>query len=157
MHATQCSITALPINLLTFYLLFDNCRYPFQGSHLIKHELGVKLKLFRKAPHNLLGARMLVSSPTWESWIEAKSDPFFIDHKIQGTTVFPGAAYVEMALAAVQEHDSTRGNVFSALMEPNATEADIPEKLIKREGIVGSSPKPKVCKSGPNQKISLIL
>ena len=67
--------------------------------------------------HNLLGTRVHVSMPTWESWIEPQSDPFIADHKIQGATVYPGAAYIEMALAAVQEHERTKGKVFPVSME----------------------------------------
>ena len=67
--------------------------------------------------HNLLGSRINSSNPTWESIIETKTDPFIADHIIQGAAVFPGAGYIEMALAAVQELDETKGNIFSSNLD----------------------------------------
>ena len=58
------------------------------------------------ARHPLLGAR--VSSPAISGWVfervldEARAD-YLSDHRLGGRTLVPGAAFVEMALAAVRE------------------------------------------------------
>ena len=69
--------------------------------------------MYGEPSHNLLGNRINSRNPTWESTIETKTDPLIADHIIQGAAVFPGAGYIEMALAAVQELDQTKGEIFS--------------------------------------------
>jgi acyl transferase domain-containing protein/acyl carrier protein len=39
----------------------------------------------------------------WEQWVSAVSPAFLADHRLQGQVIFPGAGYVEMALAAASE------------------------------------------------------
>ncbi|MDI1431901.1 SDR family NAD(P)-dependent oxidoreductase [Polyangium sorediatum] len=57
--------------------------------------------------HPLLGARVSPAAAPeihcWEVWIDVKSFPYLADHRVQGEIVFPGAGYVEMALAAAAE------------------------------------------------------
>ncbi|MGH2344871.1 MAG: polyketide synthase dehydratase domain-containing protein, partial [Chloroflexota bacterium] len=53
--------------------------------------------------HPLLGRRLPLAQPTWETALDCRALPFLEDHKIQGTTVYPGAAYVEMGLAAARQ------------------------------------------------------
>ncbi len=52
--------------------------------------------------HPLLGRRLVaaVSEQVFESQISANRPALLADHKIQGVVVMPGAAYLEMALAA---------------------------------------------------------
>jgi polyketide synthase 12/myxalamid-type polyketide synthase MxaB len=53
--------------------------------------------------HPLLGKRLrspLLRESIFESVIGAQQPPWLADHRIQGQVVFPGSAYVEMALAA---------------------------------------------------------
>nr|QVV57687.1 polyketide synthase [Myxococcales bacterium] len=54
--------------------------------------------------HPLLGTAF-VPSPhpevhCWEQWLSEEAFPYLGDHRVQGEVVFPGAGYVEMALAA---------------------------------------------------------
>lgn len=85
--------------------VFYHCRYPFQGKHMTGHGLREKSKLYSTAQHNLLGHKMATNTHTWQKLMEARTDPSVFDHKIQGASIFPGAGYLEMALAAVQELD----------------------------------------------------
>jgi acyl transferase domain-containing protein/acyl carrier protein len=59
------------------------------------------------AQHPLLGAPLLSSSAqagehSWEQTLSVQGTPYLADHRVQGEVVFPGAGYVEMALAAGQ-------------------------------------------------------
>ena len=55
------------------------------------------------APHPLLGCRVSAARPTWELEISTRVLDYLADHAVRGAVVFPGAAYVEMALAAGRE------------------------------------------------------
>src|SRR5262249_29866441 len=41
--------------------------------------------------------------PAWEREVNGRVLPYLADHRIQGTTLVPGAALIEMALAAARE------------------------------------------------------
>lgn len=53
--------------------------------------------------HPLLGQRMNAAHPTWELEVDAGRLGYLADHRIQDNTLLPGAALVEMALAAAHE------------------------------------------------------
>lgn len=53
--------------------------------------------------HPLLGWR-LKDQAVWENVLDATVCRWLADHKVVNAIVFPGAAYVEMALAAAREH-----------------------------------------------------
>ena len=53
--------------------------------------------------HPLLGRRVRAAHPLWESSLAGDRLAFLDDHQIQGTVVFPGAGYVEMAFTAARE------------------------------------------------------
>src|SRR5262249_10091537 len=54
--------------------------------------------------HPLLGARFTISTQpatyAWENSLSIEALPYLSDHRVRGDAVLPGAAYVEMALAA---------------------------------------------------------
>ena len=52
--------------------------------------------------HPLLGRRVHAAHPLWESSLAGERLAYLDDHLIQGTVVFPGAAYVEMAIEAAR-------------------------------------------------------
>ena len=52
--------------------------------------------------HPILSRRLDAEMPTWEADLDRLSLDFLQDHCIQGTVVFPGAAYVEMAAFAAR-------------------------------------------------------
>ncbi|WP_369217611.1 acyltransferase domain-containing protein, partial [Streptomyces flavofungini] len=53
--------------------------------------------------HPLLGQRMNATHPTWEREVNTRLLPVLADHRVQGNTVLPGAAFIELALAAAHE------------------------------------------------------
>ncbi|MFB9994577.1 SDR family NAD(P)-dependent oxidoreductase [Deinococcus oregonensis] len=73
-----------------------------------RERLGLKV-------HPLLGERQDTATPAWENVMDAYSTPDLRDHVVQGEVVFPGAGYVEMALAAARETFGEGGAVLSDL------------------------------------------
>jgi 1-acyl-sn-glycerol-3-phosphate acyltransferase len=60
----------------------------------------------RKAgDHPLLGARLRSARPVWENAAGTGATEYLQEHIVQGSAVYPGAAYVEMALAARRSMD----------------------------------------------------
>lgn len=57
--------------------------------------------------HPLLGDPLDVALDGWENTVDAYSTPDLRDHVVQGVTVFPGAGFVEMMLAAAREQHGT--------------------------------------------------
>nr|APD72049.1 type I polyketide synthase 1 [Streptomyces sp.] len=53
--------------------------------------------------HPLLGQHINATHPTWEKEINPRLLPWLADHRVQGHTVLPGAAFIELALAAARE------------------------------------------------------
>ncbi|PCC69161.1 myxalamid-type polyketide synthase MxaE and MxaD [Nannocystis exedens] len=82
-------------------------RYPWQRQ---RHWLPSARKRPRageaRREHPLLGSRFAASlaTPTqfWQTDLAADDPPWLADHKVQGATVLPGAATLEMALAAAE-------------------------------------------------------
>ncbi|MEU6726609.1 SDR family NAD(P)-dependent oxidoreductase [Nonomuraea wenchangensis] len=54
----------------------------------------------RPLDHPLLGERVPLIEPAWQGRLEPERLPWLPDHEIDGTVIMPGAAYIEMALAA---------------------------------------------------------
>ncbi len=58
----------------------------------------------RARVHPLLGWRVKHAAAAWENVLDMAQTPWLTDHRILDAAVFPGAGYVEMALAAAREH-----------------------------------------------------
>ncbi|MFZ2266517.1 MAG: SDR family NAD(P)-dependent oxidoreductase [Azonexus sp.] len=58
----------------------------------------------RRPVHPLLGWPLKEAQASWENVLDPRSQPWLADHCVGGAIVLPGAAYVEMALAAAREH-----------------------------------------------------
>jgi len=61
----------------------------------------------RHRQHPLLGYRLRDAAWAWENEIDPARMPMLADHKFDDGTVFPGAGYVEIALAAAREFFGT--------------------------------------------------
>jgi acyl transferase domain-containing protein/NADPH:quinone reductase-like Zn-dependent oxidoreductase/short-subunit dehydrogenase/acyl carrier protein len=57
----------------------------------------------RRRVHPLLGWRLFDAEMTWENIIDPATMTWLADHRVDGTVVFPGSAYVELGLAAARE------------------------------------------------------
>ena len=54
----------------------------------------------KEGDHPLLGTRLRSARPLWEGFIGTGDTEYLQEHVVQGSPVYPGAAYVEMALAS---------------------------------------------------------
>src|SRR5580704_11322575 len=86
--------------------------YPWQRE---KHWFGATAKAngqshvleLAAGSHPTLGTRSRAARPTWESRIGAGSTEYLKEHFVQGSIVFPGAGYVDMALGARTAFDGS--------------------------------------------------
>jgi len=75
--------------------------YPWQRESYWHPKTNASLgTIDRKRVHPLLGWSISGSEPGWENVIDTNTLPWLIDHQVGGAIVLPGAAYLEMALAA---------------------------------------------------------
>ncbi|MEZ5479929.1 MAG: polyketide synthase dehydratase domain-containing protein [Thiolinea sp.] len=75
--------------------------YPWQREHYWYPLTSEGYDLVnRRREHPLLGYRLKDAEATWENQLDTALLPWLADHVVDGAVVVPGAAYVEMALAA---------------------------------------------------------
>ncbi|THF70281.1 SDR family NAD(P)-dependent oxidoreductase [Deinococcus sp. Arct2-2] len=98
--------TAAPRHLPLPLYPWQHERHWNETARAHRERLGLKL-------HPLLGERQDSATPAWENVLDAYSTPDLRDHVVQGEVVFPGAGYVEMALAAARETFDESGAVLS--------------------------------------------
>ena len=77
--------------------------------------LGLRASVPMGDEHPLLGRRVRAAHPLWESLLSSDRLAYLDDHLIQGTVLFPGAAHVEMALAAAEELRTERSDEIVAV------------------------------------------
>jgi phthiocerol/phenolphthiocerol synthesis type-I polyketide synthase C len=77
--------------------------YPWQRE---RHWLAASVEGYnlvnRRADHPLLGYRLHEHAFAWENQLDPQRVPMLADHVVDGGVAFPGAGYVEMALAAAR-------------------------------------------------------
>lgn len=74
--------------------------YPWQRqSHWNESERARVDRLGRPEEHPLLGSRASTPNPSWQSTVNRNRVGYVTDHKVEGSIVLPGAAYVEIGLA----------------------------------------------------------
>lgn len=77
--------------------------YPWQLKRYWNESVEAREDRHYAEVHPLLGQRVNASQPAWEREVNARVLPYLADHRIQGTTLVPGAALIEMALAAARD------------------------------------------------------
>jgi acyl transferase domain-containing protein/NADPH:quinone reductase-like Zn-dependent oxidoreductase/SAM-dependent methyltransferase/acyl carrier protein len=79
--------------------------YPFDREPCLAESTPECLDLFGAKPpaHPLLGRRARRGPHVWENTLDTQLVPFLADHVVGTEVVLPGAAYLEMALAAARE------------------------------------------------------
>jgi acyl transferase domain-containing protein/NADPH:quinone reductase-like Zn-dependent oxidoreductase/acyl carrier protein len=75
--------------------------YPWQKARYWRPQT-VEAFPERRRVHPLLGWRLDLAETAWENILDPAVQPWLNDHKVGDAVVFPGAGYVEMALAAAQ-------------------------------------------------------
>lgn len=79
--------------------------YPWQRERHWHSRTSEATGLFdRLRVHPLLGWHLKDALASWENVLDPDICPWLADHKVAGAIVFPGSAYLEMALAAAHEH-----------------------------------------------------
>ncbi|MGO9549717.1 type I polyketide synthase [Mycobacterium sp.] len=74
--------------------------YPWQSKRFWNETQEAAETLHYDPVHPLLGQSVSAVHPTWEVELSTAGAPFLADHEVQGSTVVPGAVFIEMALAA---------------------------------------------------------
>ena len=75
--------------------------YPWQRRDLRQAPTPERIDLsLAKPAHPLLGARLGEGTPEWHGLLDPGLLPYLADHKVAGEVVVPGAALLEMAVAA---------------------------------------------------------
>ncbi|MBX9640651.1 MAG: SDR family NAD(P)-dependent oxidoreductase, partial [Mycobacteriaceae bacterium] len=77
--------------------------YPWQSKRFWNETQEAVEDLHYNPVHPLLGQPVSAVHPTWETELSITAAPFLGDHRVQGSTIVPGAVFIEMALAAAQE------------------------------------------------------
>lgn len=82
--------------------------YPWDYSQTYWHEsrLSKDYRLRTHPPHDLLGVRMTSNTPLepcWRHLINTDDLPWLADHMVDGLMIFPGAAYITMAIEAFRQ------------------------------------------------------
>ena len=79
-------------------------RYPWQHQPYWHAATPESYRLIQRAGvHPLLGCRLKEPPAAWEAHLDPLKSPWLADHRVGGAVVLPGAAYVELALAASRE------------------------------------------------------
>lgn len=55
-----------------------------------------------QSEHPLLGRRLNIAEPCFETLLDIEQQPYLNDHRIQGNVLFPAAGFMEMAMQALQ-------------------------------------------------------
>ncbi|HUI35250.1 MAG TPA: SDR family NAD(P)-dependent oxidoreductase [Stellaceae bacterium] len=79
----------------------------------------------RPKKHPLLGKRQSTAEAIWKNRLDPAILPWLADHVVQGSTVVPGAAFIEMALAA-------------AAMETGAEAIEVEDFEIRRPVVIAA-------------------
>ncbi|MFE9607243.1 amino acid adenylation domain-containing protein [Streptomyces sp. NPDC006012] len=77
-------------------------RYPWKRDRHWTEPKPVEQVRLGRRDHPLLGRRLATAEPTWEAALDVEALPYLLDHRIQGSALFPAAGYVEMATQAVR-------------------------------------------------------
>ena len=77
--------------------------YPFQAERHWRESDRARRMRLGQSVHPLLGNRLEAPQPSWNVELDTADLSYLADHRIGDSIVFPGAGYVEMALAAARE------------------------------------------------------
>lgn len=74
--------------------------YPWQRERYWKEADSTRRDRLGELEHSFLGAGGDLPLPTWRRYLDGSKPGYLADHRVMDSNLFPGAGYVEMALAA---------------------------------------------------------
>lgn len=106
--AGQAIIAGVPVEWETFFphpgAFVELPHYPWQRERhwhpVTPDAYGL---LYRRKLHPLLGYHLPQQELAWENHLDSLAIPSLADHVVDGATVFPGAGFAELALAAAMQ------------------------------------------------------
>lgn len=98
--------------------------YPWQSKRYWNETQEAVEDLHYNPVHPLLGQPVSAVHPTWEAELSITAAPFLADHQVQGSTIVPGAVFIEMALAAAEEAYGSTDHCVENLMLKRAVILD---------------------------------
>ncbi|MEU8989182.1 type I polyketide synthase [Streptomyces sp. NPDC048558] len=114
--------------------------YPWQPKRYWNESAEAREDRHYTEVHPLLGQRMNAVHPTWERELSPRLLPYLADHRVQGSTVLPGAAFVELALAAAHQvygegdHVLEHLELRKALVLPDTADPRVRTTLYQESG-----------------------
>ncbi len=116
--------------------------YPFQRKRYWGAAIPQASKVERDSSHALLGGRQQLAGvkdeSRYESQLSTEKPPWLNDHQVFGDVVFPGAAYVEMALSVAQAGATLQDVAFEMpmrLQQPTLVQTVVKPAANSRQGI----------------------
>ncbi len=108
--ALRIALLGIPVNASSYFHADDTWRqvqlpnYPWQRTrHWYTNTSESYALMDRHIVHPLLGYRLKELPAAWENHLDTAKLPWLADHKVGQVVILPGAAYLEMALAASRE------------------------------------------------------
>ncbi|MHA7652199.1 type I polyketide synthase [Mycobacterium sp. ML4] len=98
--------------------------YPWQSRRFWNETQEAAEDLHYHPVHPLLGQPVTAVHPTWEAELSTTMAPFLADHQVQGSTIVPGAVFIEMALAAAEVTYGSTGHCVDNLVLKRAVILD---------------------------------
>ncbi len=74
--------------------------YPWQRERFWKEADAARRDRLGELDHSFLGSSRDLPLPAWRRYLDRSLPTYLADHRVMDTNLFPGAGYVEMALAA---------------------------------------------------------
>lgn len=87
--------------------------YPWQREEYWQESARSRQYRLGSRTHPLLGQQQVGPQSAWKNEIDLRHLPYLEDHRIQGSVVYPGAAYVEMGLNAIKEAFGNQASTIS--------------------------------------------
>jgi acyl transferase domain-containing protein/NADPH:quinone reductase-like Zn-dependent oxidoreductase len=147
MHALACDLIhkGYPLKMSGVNLpvkgqvLTDLPKYAW--NHQLRHWYEPRMnrahRMLSEGPHDLLGSLVTGTNrmnPSWRHVIKPSSMPWISDHRLQGTTVYPGAGFICMALEGLIQAQQNNGKNISGY---RLRDIDMLAALVIPEGETG--------------------
>lgn len=118
-------------------VLTDLPKYAWNHSsrHWYEPRMNRAHRVLSEGPHDLLGSLVVGTNrinPSWRHIIKPSSMPWITDHKLQGTTIYPGAGFICMAIEGLAQNE--KGSIQESAHSYELRDIDILQALVIPEG-----------------------